>query len=180
MVSQLKRVPASAFEAIDESGLMHDPNSAQAGTIPAAPAAPHALALWTSAAVSWAPPANGGEPILSYTVNGSPGGQVVVGGGATSATVTGLTTGVSYTFKVTATNVVGPGPASPPSNAVVPGGRLPVLPNPTASPPVRTPIQQSTPASQPPSRPVQAKPSRQSRAAPPHSAGQAPAGVPHL
>jgi len=180
MVSQLKRVPASAFEAIDESGLMHDPNSAQAGTIPAAPAAPHALALWTSAAVSWAPPANGGEPILSYTVNGSPGGQVVVGGGATSATVTGLTTGVSYIFKVTATNVVGPGPASPPSNAVVPGGRLPVLPNPTASPPVRTPIQQSTPASQPPSRPVQAKPSRQSRAAPPHSAGQAPAGVPHL
>jgi hypothetical protein len=30
MISQLKTIPASAFEAVDESGLMADPNSGQA------------------------------------------------------------------------------------------------------------------------------------------------------
>src|SRR5438874_3772945 len=37
MIAQLKTVPASAFEAVDESSLMVDPNSGQAGTKPAAP-----------------------------------------------------------------------------------------------------------------------------------------------
>ena len=180
LISQLKSIPANAFEAIDESSLMHDPNSAQAGTIPAAPAAPHAIAFWTSAAVSWNAPANGGEPILSYTVSGNPGGQMVVGGGTTTATVTGLTTGAPYTFTVTATNVVGTGPASPPSNLVVPGGRLPALPNPTLSPPLRTPVEASTPAAQPTARvAAQPLPTRVPQAAPEPVAEAAPAAAPH-
>jgi hypothetical protein len=43
-----------------------------------------------------------------------------VGASATSTTITGLSTGSSYTFKVSATNGVGAGPDSSPSNAVTP------------------------------------------------------------
>jgi hypothetical protein len=45
---------------------------------------------------------------------------VQAGASATSATVTGLTNGTSYTFKVAATNGVGDSPASAASNAVTP------------------------------------------------------------
>jgi hypothetical protein len=124
MVSDLKLVPASQFEAVDESALMVDPNSALAGTVPAAPAAPTATARSGGAQVTWTAPANGGQPVQSYKVTGSPSGQVIVSGSATTAIVAGLTNGVSYTFTVTATNVIGSGAPSPPSNAVVPDARL--------------------------------------------------------
>ena len=79
----------------------------------------------TSATVTWSPPASsattidGRSPITGYTVTSSPGG-ITCSASASPCLVTGLTTGVGYTFTVKATNG-STGPASVPSNAVVPG-----------------------------------------------------------
>jgi hypothetical protein len=144
MIADLKRIPVNQFEAIDESALMVDPNSAQAGTTPASPAAPTAAPRAAGATVNWIAPANGGQPITSYTITGNPSGHAVVGGGATTAVVYGLTNGTTYTFTVQATNVIGTGPPSAPSNPVTPLARLTAQSSP-ASAPARQPISQSTP-----------------------------------
>jgi hypothetical protein len=73
------------------------------------------------ATVSWgAPLTNGGSAISGYTVTASPGGATVTVTG-TSATVTGLTSGTSYTFTVAANSAVGTGPASAPTVPVTAG-----------------------------------------------------------
>jgi hypothetical protein len=95
-------------------------------TVPGAPTDVTATKGNAQATVAWTPPDDGGSPILSYMVTSSPGGiTATAGGAATSATVTGLTNGTAYTFTVTATNAVGTGPASAPSNAVTPAAPVP-------------------------------------------------------
>ena len=91
-------------------------------SLPGAPSGVTATAGKRSAMVAWQPPASaGGCAITSYTVTASPGGvATTVGGTATSATLGHLTPGRTYTFTVAATNCVGTGPASPPSNPVTP------------------------------------------------------------
>jgi hypothetical protein len=98
-------------------------------TTPVAPAAPTsatATAADGSATVNWTAPANGGSPITSYSVTPTTGTTtlpptVVTGNPpASSASIGGLTDGLTYTFTVTATNAVGTGPPSAPSNAVTP------------------------------------------------------------
>ena len=80
--------------------------------VPTAPRNVIATAGYGTATVSWtAPLANGGTGITGYTVIASPGGQGCTTPGALSCTVMGLTPGTSYTFAVTATNLVGTGPA---------------------------------------------------------------------
>jgi hypothetical protein len=93
-----------------------------ANPLPYAPNAVSAAAGFQSALVSWQPPSfDGGNGISSYTVTASPGGSTATAAGnLTSATVRGLTTGTAYTFTVTAMNNVGAGPASAPSNSVIP------------------------------------------------------------
>jgi hypothetical protein len=93
---------------------------------PAVPTKPSAVAGDGQATVSWSAPDDGGSTITSYKVTPYVGSAaqtpVVVSGSpaATSATVTGLTNGTSYTFTVRATNDVGSSAESATSDAVTP------------------------------------------------------------
>jgi len=101
-------------------------NAVVPATAPNAPPAPTATADSDgSVALSWPAPAGNGATVTAYTITPTPacsgcGGLAVTGNPAAASTsITGLATGTSYTFTVTATNSVGTSSASPASNAVV-------------------------------------------------------------
>jgi len=74
-----------------------------------------------TATVSFNPPkTDGGNKVTHYTVHSYPRG-LVAKGTKSPITVNGLTNGKSYTFTVTASNSVGTGLESEPSNCVIPG-----------------------------------------------------------
>jgi hypothetical protein len=94
--------------------------------VPSAPSITAVTAGAESAAVSFDPPAtDNGSQVLSYTVTASDqtnpanGGQTAIGSGS-PVTVGGLTDGDTYTFTVAATNGIGTGPSSQPSETAVP------------------------------------------------------------
>ncbi len=87
---------------------------------PAAPTGVSAIAGNASATVSFTAPADtGGSAILNYTVTSSPGNLIAVGT-SSPVTVSGLSNGTAYAFKVTATNAWNVGAASSLSNSVTP------------------------------------------------------------
>jgi Fibronectin type III domain len=95
-------------------------------TFPGAPVIGTASAGNASAKVTFSPPpSSGGSPVTSYTVTATDrtslarGSKTATGTGS-PLTVTGLTNGDTYTLSVTAANAVGTGPASRPSNSVIP------------------------------------------------------------
>ena len=93
-------------------------------TLPEPPSQPlnvAAVAGNGQAVISFTPPLDSGRsPISEYRILASPGGEIVASGTASPITVTGLSNGTSYTFKVIAVNETGAGAASEESNAVVP------------------------------------------------------------
>ena len=92
-------------------------------TVPAAPVVTGVERGDKSVTLTWEPLLqHGGAAVTSYEISRTPAGPTtVVPGTATSAVVTGLTNGTSYTFTIRARNSVGLGPASTPTDPVTPG-----------------------------------------------------------
>jgi hypothetical protein len=96
-------------------------------TIPEPPLTPIAEARDAAANIEWSQPASdGGSTIGTYTAVASPGGATCTTA-ATECTVSGLANGVTYTFRVRATNPQGSSDPSIASNAVTPVA-APVVP----------------------------------------------------
>jgi hypothetical protein len=112
------------FDANTGYGLI-DTYELLAATVPGAPGSVSAQPGNGQATVTWSPPAPNGSPIARYTVTASPGGAAATVTGTTT-TLLGLTNGTAYRFTVTATNWVGTGSPSAPSNNVIPTVTNPV------------------------------------------------------
>jgi len=110
----------------NSSGSSKASENSDAITIPTTPGAPTGVTASIadgSVLVSWNAPAfNGGLPVTSYLVTSSsltPKTCTTAGGSSTAnCRITGLTTGQSYTFTVTAINDAGTSASSANSNAV--------------------------------------------------------------
>ena len=100
---------------------------------PTAPTAVSASAGYAAISVKFGLPTNtGGAAMTGYsaTCTSSNGGVTVSKSGSATSTsipVIGLTIGKLYTCTVTASNTVGTGPASAPSNAIKPFDLMPIL-----------------------------------------------------
>ncbi len=129
----------TATNAVGTSNPSVASNSVMAPDVPAAPTNVSATTNQNgSVTVSWTDPANNGSTISGYGIVPSPAcGSCsytnLSGSTLSSATVSGLTPGGTYSFTVTATNGVGTGSASTASNSVV-------APNVPAAPTIGTAV----------------------------------------
>lgn len=90
----------------------------------------------STATVAFTAGTTGGAVILDFTATAFVSGvatAITVTAGASPITVTGLTQGTTYTFKVTARNIIGTGPASGFSNSVQPADKPSKPATPTVS-----------------------------------------------
>ena len=103
---------------------------------PFTPESPTAVTGNGQAIVSWRTPlSDGGSPITGYTVTPYQDGAARItrsfNSTATKQTITGLTNGGTYTFKVAGVNAVGTGPRSQPSGSITVGA--PLAPSPVTA-----------------------------------------------
>jgi hypothetical protein len=92
--------------------------------VPSAPTQVHAVGGAGNATLTWTAPNDNGAPITQYVistyVDGNLQAQQTAYTTASSMTISSLTAGTSYTFKVAARNSYGVGPQSAASNAAIP------------------------------------------------------------
>ncbi len=130
--------------------------------VPEAPGRPVGSAGNAQVSLQWdAPASDGGRAITGYAVQRSTDGQVwttAIGNTSSdgrTATVTGLTNGTSYVFRVAAINTSGQGPWSEGSAAVAPTAPAPPAPPgpPVPPPPPPPPPAPAGPGANPPAEP---------------------------
>jgi hypothetical protein len=119
------RCIVTATNPIGSTPAQSNSTSAVAANVPLAPTIGTASILsTTSVSVSFTANNNGGATITSFTATSSPGGFTGTSTGS-PITVSGLNSGTTYTFTVTATNSVGTSAASAASNSVTPESAQP-------------------------------------------------------
>ncbi|MBC7640459.1 MAG: fibronectin type III domain-containing protein [Rhodoferax sp.] len=122
-----------AVNALGTGPLSAASNAVTPTGVPGAPTAVVGTRGNTTVALSWAAPiVDGGTAITGYTVQVRVAGTVVrtdvLTSAVTTATITGLTNGTAYTFRVFATNANGSGALSVASAAVTPASAPTVAP----------------------------------------------------
>ena len=122
------RFRVRAVNAVGDGAASPESDPVTPATTPPAPGKPATSPVTRSVALTWSPTGNGGSPITGWKYQQKAGANAwgdwteVPGSGAstTSHTVTGLTNGTSYRFKIRAVNAVGDGAESAQSDAVTP------------------------------------------------------------
>lgn len=131
-VSSVQSAPASTTNALLQitsatEEIVEQPLPVEAATAPIAPVIDSVSLSNNAATVRWSISPDGGSPLLSHTVRIWERGQLVkkvnASASATSARVTGLKWGVSYTFTVLATNAIGTSDDSVVSQVITPTRR---------------------------------------------------------
>ena len=108
----------TATNSVGTSDASSASSAITATTVPQAPTIGTATAGEGSATVTYTTGATGGATITTFTATSTPG--TLTGTGASPITVSGLTNGTAYTFKVKATNANGTSLESAASNSVTP------------------------------------------------------------
>ncbi len=99
----------NANSADGNSGVSTDSNEVtpQGATTPDAPVFTTTTVGSTAVALTWSAPADGGSPILSYTLSYNGGADIHIAANKLGTTVSGLTAGTTYNFQLVAVNVKG-------------------------------------------------------------------------